>query len=244
MIEQAFQVLGPRGTLIVHSAYEKDDLFPGLLKKVFGNVHATQAREGTVHWCHREGDRPRRRHEVTFHARVGDEPSLSFLSRPGVFSYGRFDDGSRALVETTEIQPGDRILDMGCGRGTNGIFAGRRSGPTGSVAFVDSNLRAVVLAEENARTNGLSAFHVLAQAHMHGKPEKPFDVSLANPPYYAQGAIARLFIEGSRGQLRPGGRFYVVTKQPDVVGPIVAECFGAAQLVERRGYFILAAQAP
>ena len=57
----------------------------------------------------REGDRPRRRHEVTFQARIGGGASCRFLSRPGTFSYGRFDDGARALVEVMEVEPGDRV---------------------------------------------------------------------------------------------------------------------------------------
>jgi 16S rRNA (guanine1207-N2)-methyltransferase len=244
MVEQAFHILRPRGTLLVWSPYEKDQLFPGLLKKVFGPVHASPAGTGTLFWCQREGDRPRRRHEMTFHARVGDGPSLTFLSRPGVFSYGRLDDGARALVETMIIHPGERILDFGCGCGTNGIFAGRISGPAGHVALVDSNLRAVALAEFNARVNGLNNFQAVAGSCGEGLTEGKFDVALANPPYYGQLTIAEKFIDRSRALLRSGGRFYLVTKQADQVGPLVAESFGPTEVVERRGYAVLRAQAP
>jgi 16S rRNA G1207 methylase RsmC len=242
MVEQAFHVLRPHGMLMVLSPYEKDQLFPPLLKKVFCRVHATVA-DGTAYWCHRNGERPRRRHEVTFHARVGDAPSLRFLSRPGVFSYGRFDDGARALVEVMHIEDGERILDMGCGCGTNGIFAARRAGPHGSVVFVDSNLRAVALAAHNARLNGIASFDTLASADMNELKPGSFDVVLANPPYYAQSNIARLFIEKARGLLRPRGRLYLVTKQADLVGPILAEQFGRADVTDRRGYIVLSAQA-
>jgi 23S rRNA (guanine1835-N2)-methyltransferase len=244
IVEQAFHVLRPRGILMVLSPYEKDQLFPGLLKKTFGAVHATSAGRGTVFWCHREGERPRRRHEVTFHARVGDGPSLRFLSRPGVFSYGQFDAGARVLVEAMRIEPGDRILDVGCGSGTNGIFAGRSSGQTGHVDFMDSNLRAVALAEHNARANGLSHFQAIGSSLVSGLPEASMDVVLANPPYYAQGAIAQLFIERSLPLLRPGGRFYLVTKQADQIGPLVAASLGRTDVVERRGYVVLCATVP
>ena len=52
---------------------------------------------------------------MTFQVKIGDGPSCRFLSRPGTFSYGRFDNGARALCEVMEIEPGDRVLDLGCG---------------------------------------------------------------------------------------------------------------------------------
>jgi 16S rRNA (guanine1207-N2)-methyltransferase len=244
MVEQAFHVLRPHGTLVVLSPYEAEQFFPGALKKVFGRVHTPAAGGGAVLWCQREGERPRRRHEMTFNARLGDGPSRTFLSRPGTFSYGRFDNGARALVETMQIEAGDRVLDLGCGCGTNGIFAAQQSGPEGWTAFVDSNVRAVALAEHNARACGLTAFQVFASSRVEGPPEGSLDVVLANPPYYGQTMIAELFIRRARALLRPGGRLYLVTKRPDQVGPLVAEVFGMAEPLERRGYIILSARAP
>jgi 16S rRNA (guanine1207-N2)-methyltransferase len=243
MVEQAYHVLRPRGTLVVWSPYDTDQLFPGLLKKVFGRVHQPEGTGTTVLWSQRTGDRPRRRHEVTFQAHVGDFPSLRFVSRPGVFAYGRCDDGARALVETMLVEPGDRVLDLGCGCGTNGAFASQRSGPEGQTTFVDSNLRAVALAEHNARANGVPAFTTVASSRAEGPAEGSFDVALANPPYFAQGSIARLFVERSRALLRPGGRLYLVTRQPNQVGELVVEVFGEAEAVERRGYTVFGAWA-
>ena len=40
-------------------------------------------------------------------------------------------------------------------------------------------------------------------------------------------------------KLEPGGRFYLVTKQPNEVGAVVAEEFGSLEAEERRGYVIL-----
>ena len=68
-----------------------------------------------------------------------------------------------------------------------------------------------------------------------------YQVILANPPYYAQNAIAERFIRGSRPLLAPGGRFFLVTKQPDLLGPLVADVFGPTEPVERRGYVVLCA---
>jgi 16S rRNA (guanine1207-N2)-methyltransferase len=244
MVDQAFHVLRPHGVFLVWSPYEGDPFFPGLLKKVFGRVHTPPHGPGgpeTVLWCQREGDRPRRRHELTFQVRVNEGPSCRFLSRPGTFSYGRFDNGARALAEVMEVEPGDRVLDVGCGVGTNGVFAAQRAGPEGFIAFVDSNVRATALAEHNARANGVAKFQVVASSTVEGPEEDSFDVALANPPYFANSAIARLFIERSRALLTPQGRFYLVTRQTPQVAGFVEQTFGSVQVLEHRGYRILCA---
>jgi 16S rRNA (guanine1207-N2)-methyltransferase len=239
MVEQAFHVLRPRGSLVVWSAYERDPFMPSLLKKVFGRAHAHTVEPDSVFWAHRDSDRPRRRHEMTFQARVAGGTPCRFLSRPGTFSYGRFDNGARALAEVMEVRPGDRVLDLGCGCGTNGVFAGQLAGPEGFVAFVDSNVRATDLAGQNARANGLTHFQVVASATAEGLEEASIDVALANPPYYAAGSIARLFVERARALLKPEGRFYLVTKQPNEVGATIDEEFGAVEALLHRGYVIL-----
>ncbi len=239
--EQAFHVLRQRGALVVWSPYEGDLFFPNLLKKVFGKVKVTHAEPDSVFWSQRDGDRPRRRHEMTFQARVRGGESFRFVSRPGTFSYGRFDDGARALVEVARVEPGERVVDLGCGVGTNGIFAAQRAGPQGFVAFVDSNVRAVALAELNARANGVSSFVTHATATAEGPEEGTFDVVLANPPYYGAGSIATLFIEGGKALLKPDGRFYLVTRQANEVAPLMVRAFGEIDAVEHRGYTILSA---
>jgi 16S rRNA (guanine1207-N2)-methyltransferase len=243
MVEQGFQVLRPGGTLVVLSPYRHDPFFPGLLQKTFGKIHAPVAAAGQVIWAVRRGDRPRRRHEVTFHATVQGDGPLRFLSRPGLFAYGRLDAGARALLETAVIQPGDAVLDLGCGPGCNGIFAGRRTG-TGAVTFTDSNLRAIAVTELNAQANGLPNYRAIGSCELEGLAPGSFDVVLANPPYYAQNAIARWFIEGAKPLLRPRGRFYLVTKKWEAVGPIAADVFGHVEVKYARDYAVLFAQAP
>jgi 16S rRNA (guanine1207-N2)-methyltransferase len=245
MAEQAFHVLRPHGAFIVWSPYEGDPFFPGLLKKVFGRAHTPphggDVAPDTVLWCPREGERPRRRHEVTFQVRVNGGPSCRFLSRPGTFSYGRFDNGARALAEVMVVEPGDRVLDLGCGCGTNGVFAAQRAGPAGFVGFVDSNVRAVALAEHNARANGVAHFQAWASSTVTGPEDGTFDVALANPPYYSNSAIARLFVERAKALLTPQGRLFLVTKQLEQVAEAVEEVFGAVEAVLNRGYTILCA---
>ena len=143
-----------------------------------------------------------------------EDLSLSFVSRPGTFSYGHFDDGARALVESMEVHEGDRVLDLGCGCGTNGIMASLQSGPTGFTTFVDSNLRALALTEINAKNLAAGPFEVIASCTLQELASRSYDVVLANPPYFAQLAVARLFgrAGGRRCLGNPAAAFYVVTQ--------------------------------
>jgi 16S rRNA (guanine1207-N2)-methyltransferase len=241
MVDQAQHVLRPDGSFFALSPIVNDQFFTRLMKKTYGNSTMAGSSDGTVVWSHRETDRPRRRHEITVQARVGENESMRFVTRPGVFTYGQMDMGTRALMTAAEIAPGDRVLDMGCGAGAAGLAAAQKVGSTGFVAFVDSNVRAVALADLNARAEGITNYQAIATAKFEGLERGTFDVILTNPPYYASESIAQQFIEQSKSLLKPGGRLYLVTKQLDVIEPMVAEEFGEPELYESRGYIIILA---
>lgn len=107
LLEQALRILKPRGLAIALSEYDRDQLLPKAFKKLFGKCHELPARpDGGVFWGVKEKEKPQRRHELSFHARIGEGPSHSFLSRPGVFSYGRMDDGALRPARSSEHSTG------------------------------------------------------------------------------------------------------------------------------------------
>jgi 16S rRNA (guanine1207-N2)-methyltransferase len=241
IIEQAYHVLVDGGKLVTLSEYEKDSAVAGWHKKVFGKCGESPTdKAGTAFWSTRTGDRPRRRHEVTFHAKLPDGPTGAFVSRPGVFGYGRMDNGARALLDVAAVRPGEAVLDMGCGVGTVGVLAGKIAG--GPVTFVDSNVRAVALAELNAKANGLTDVTTVASAAFEGIPPASFDCVLANPPYYANSEIARRFIAAGRTLVKPTGRFVLVTKVPNEVIPAILDAFPDCGTAESRGYTLVVAR--
>lgn len=242
IIEQAYHVLKPGGLLLSLSEYERDNQFARWHKKVFGKCGETPASDrGMAFWSTKTDDGKRRRHEVAFHAKLPDGPPMEFLSRPGTFSYGRFDNGSRAMIEVAEVHPGDAVLDLGCGNGAVGCLLSGKAGPTGSVTFIDSNLRAVALAELNATANGVPNPRFVTATRLEGLEKKSFDAIVANPPYYAKSDITRLFVEGARDLLKRGGRYYIVTKMPTAVVPMIFETFGDCSVIENRGYSVVMA---
>jgi len=243
IVEQAYHILAPGGLFLTLSEYEKDNQFAKWQKKVYGKCGETPSSEhGMAFFSTKTDDSSeRRRHEITFHARVGDGPSMTFISRPGTFSYGRFDHGSRAMLEVAEIRAGNSLLDLGCGNGAVGCLASARAGSSGGVTFIDSNLRALALAETNAKANNVPKPRFLAAKRLEGLAMNEFDVILANPPYYAKSEITSLFVEGTRDLLKPGGRYYIVTKMPTAVVPMIFETYGDCSVIENRGYSVVMA---
>lgn len=253
MVEQGFHVLAPGGTFLTLSEYEKDILFAKAQKKIFGRCGESPTSDlGMAFWSRKstgaegepgKAERPRRRHETEYHARLADGPSMTFLTRPGTFSYGRFDAGSRAMIEIADVHPGDHILDLGCGNGAVGCLMSGKAGPKGKVTFIDSNLRSLALAKLNVEANAVPNTEFIAATRLEGLKPNSFDVILANPPYYAKSEITRLFIEGARDLLKPGGRYSIVTKLPAEVVPMIFETFGDCHTVENRGYVVIMAAA-
>lgn len=252
IVEQAAHALAPGGLFLTLSEYERDSQFAKLQKKIFGKCGETPSSEHGMAFFSTKTDgvpgadgapaappRPRRRHEVKYHAKIGTGPSMEFVSRPGTFSYGRFDSGSRAMLEVVEIDAGNSILDLGCGNGAVGCLAGAMAGLDSRVTFIDSSLRAMALAELNAKANGLTNTRFVNATRLQGLEDNAFDVILANPPYYAKSEITRLFIEGARDLLKPGGRYYLVTKMPTAVMPLIFDTFGDCSVIENRGYSVV-----
>jgi len=85
-------------------------------------------------------------------------------SRPGVFSHRHIDPGARHLIDVMHVEPGARVLDVGCGAGTVALAAAFRSENV-NVHAVDSNARAIACTQRGAELNGLSNVTVEVNAH-------------------------------------------------------------------------------
>ncbi|HTT91856.1 MAG TPA: methyltransferase [Acidimicrobiales bacterium] len=92
---------------------------------------------------------------VTVELKLADM-ELDLLADRGVFSGGRVDPGTMALLKEAPAPPvsGD-LLDLGCGYGPIACALARRS-PAAQVWAIDVNLRALELTRANAASNGLA----------------------------------------------------------------------------------------
>jgi 16S rRNA (guanine1207-N2)-methyltransferase len=157
------------------------------------------------------------------------------FSRPGVFSHRHIDPGARHLIETMEVEPRARILDIGCGAGTVALAAACRSN-SAHVHAVDSNARAVQCTIQGAVLNELSNITTELNAAGNFAHAVQYDLALANPPYYSGFRIARHFLTAARAALRPVGRILVVTKHPAWYAQNMPEWYDAVAMTERKGY--------
>ncbi len=171
--------------------------------------------------------------------------SLRFVTDAGVFSRGELDPGSRLLLEALPELSGD-VLDVGCGWGALGVAVGRAF-PAARVTMTDVNLRALALAEENARSNDVQA-ECLESDGFAALGGRRFDAVITNPPIRAgKQVIYRIFADAAAA-LKPGGALYLVIRKQQGAESCVKYLKTLYQSVEKldrqAGYWVLCAREP
>lgn len=188
-------------------------------------------------------DEARARSHVAVRYAIEDPalPGLVLASAPGVFSRRELDGGTRQLLEhaATRASAGpSTVLDLGCGVGPLALWAAGRW-PGARVVAVDSNLRAVALARENAARHGLEgrvrvlASDGLAADVVAREGLEPFSLALVNPPTHAEPEVLGRLAQDLRRALAPGGVAMLVVSR---AGRMTEQLVRAAARVEAFEY--------
>jgi 16S rRNA (guanine1207-N2)-methyltransferase len=220
-IADAAAVLKPDGRLYL-AGHKRAGIKPFVTyaQEVFGNGEVIALKKGyRVAVCVKDEDTTvphtdyYRWHE--FSAQV-DGRAYRFVSKPGVFSWNELDAGTRVLVETMSVRPGDTALDLGCGCGIIGLIAAHKASQ-GRVCLTDSSVVAVEAARRTLALNGVTNAEVHLSDGAAAVREVPFDVVITNPPFHqgrkADYNVAHQFIRDAACVLQRRGRLYVVANR-------------------------------
>lgn len=169
------------------------------------------------------------------------------VSRPGVFSHRRLDDGARALTKSLDLLARDPsfrtpqvIAELGCGCGAVTVAAALRF-PDARVLGVDSHARAVQCTEDSAALNNAHNVSTMLSSNAVLPDAGWYDLILTNPPYYSNFRISELFLESASESLRPGGRLHLVTKLTEGHRQRMEELFGTVEQHAIGQYHVLVA---
>ena len=125
--------------------------------------------------------------------------------------------GCGSTLDALSITPGEKILDLGCGRGEETLQAAQMVGPSGLAAGMDLTEAMVIKARENAGQAGATnAEFVQGDIESLPFPENSFDGVMSNCVINHAPDKLNVYRE-IRRVLRAGGRFVVadaVTKVP------------------------------
>jgi 16S rRNA (guanine1207-N2)-methyltransferase len=136
---------------------------------------------------------------------------LNLLADRGVFSAGRVDPGTLALLREPPPPPASgELLDLGCGYGPIACVLGRRS-PATRVWAVDVNRRALELTSANAEANGVANVKV---ALPHEVPDHVvFSGIWSNPPVRVGKAALHDLLSTWLARLVPGASAWLVVNR-------------------------------
>ena len=170
-----------------------------------------------------------------------------FLTQPGVFSMDSADSGTMLLLDCVagHIMPHAEILDLGTGVGIIGTVLAPLV-PRGEVWMVDVDIRATRLAQQNLELNRIENSHVILGDTTMDLPKKiRFDFVVSNPPTHDGREVLQRFVNESYRVLRPGGWLWIVVNRLLSIQGMMAERFGAAEIVKRKsGFIVLRSQKP
>jgi 2-polyprenyl-3-methyl-5-hydroxy-6-metoxy-1,4-benzoquinol methylase len=140
-----------------------------------------------------------------------NQHAAGWNGRPGEPGYPHHRWMRRFVARFASPQPGQRLLDFGCGAGWVGIEAALAAGGCALRAF-DPSPEMVRIANGNARASGLQDFEARTgfgeDPPFPGSGEQPFDVVYSSGVVSFSPRIER-WIEGLASTVRPGGTLVV-----------------------------------
>ncbi|WP_254543963.1 methyltransferase [Halomarina pelagica] len=162
--------------------------------------------------------------------------TLSLITVPGLFSPSQLDSGTRLLLETTTIEDGEKVLDICCGYGVVGTYAGRVADC--DVWLSDDDRVATSCAECSLRASGVDGTVVTADC-AEGVADQTFDRVFCNPPTHAGADVLSELFSGIHDVLAPDGELAVVHRRELDLRAHLSQFDTIERLRTANGYVVL-----
>lgn len=164
---------------------------------------------------------------------VGDS---TWLSKPGIFSWDRVDDGSALLARHLPADLAGHVADFGCGWG----YLARLMLQPGvaQIDLIDAEHLALDAARANI-TDARASFHWLDLTRE--QAPSTYDAIVCNPPFHTGRAstptLGQAIIEAAARALRPSGRFYMVANRGLPYEPMLKANFASFETLADNNKF-------
>ena len=133
------------------------------------------------------------------------------------FFRGKLRELRQRTADLARIEPGERVLDVGCGTGKLAMEVARRVGTTGRVIGIDPGEHQIARARSKAAQRGLSIeFQIGVIEHL-DFPDQTFDVVLSTIMlHHLSDLLQRQGLAEIGRVLKPGGRLVIADfKRPE-----------------------------
>ena len=139
-----------------------------------------------------------------------------------LMSFGKDNAIRKASIVPAQINPGDKVLDVGCGTGDLTIEAKKLAGPTGEVYGTDASPNMIYQAQQKAKRTDVDVTFQVGLIENIDFPENQLDVVLSSlmmhhlPDDLKRAGLAEIY-----RVLKPGGRLLIVDMQSTTGGSLV-----------------------
>lgn len=168
---------------------------------------------------------------------------LNIIGLPGVFSRDSLDIGSRVLLQyMPKTEPGQKVLDLGCGTGILGTYAAKQN-PQLVITFTDESWLAVESAKKTFWENTGQIPLTKVTDVLDGLANNQYDHILCNPPFHQQNvqtlSIANRMFKESANKLNIDGELRVVANRHLKYKPMLGKYFRNVQVISKDPKFIV-----
>ncbi len=127
------------------------------------------------------------------------------------FSFrGKFRELRQRTANLAQLQPGEQVLDVGCGTGTLAMEVARRVGPAGRVAGVDPGTQQIARARAKAARRNMPIEFQIGVIEQLPFPDQTFDVVFSTlMMHHLPAPLKRQGLAEIARVLKPGGRLVI-----------------------------------